>query len=72
MDQMIKKMNNTKLIKIKDVDLIVIEEVKKITEDYQINKNPVISSINFSNIIMILILLIMDITFSFKITKEYS
>lgn len=69
---MIKKMNNTKLIKIKDVDLIVIEEVKKITEDYQINKNPVISSINFSNIIMILILLIMDITFSFKITKEYS
>ena len=69
---MINKMNNTKLIKIKDVDLIVIEEVKKITEDYQINKNPVISSINFSNIIMILILLIMDITFSFKITKEYS
>lgn len=69
---MIKKINNTKLIKIKDVDLIVIEEVKKITEDYQINKNPVISSINFSNIIMILILLIMDITFSFKITKEYS
>ena len=69
---MIKKMNNTKLIKIKDVELIVIEEVKKITEDYQINKNPVISSINFSNIIMILILLIMDITFSFKITKEYS
>ena len=30
-------MNNTKLIEIKDVDLIVIEEIKKITEEYQIN-----------------------------------
>ena len=30
-------MNNTRLIEIKDVDLIVIEEIKKITEEYQIN-----------------------------------
>lgn len=58
--------------KMKDVDLIVVEEIKKITEDYQINKNPVLTSINFSYIIMISILLIMNITFSFKITKEYS
>ena len=69
---MIKKMNNRKLLEINDVDLITIEEVKKITKDYQINKNPVLTSLNISDIIMILILLIMDITFSFKITKEYS
>ena len=69
---MIKKMNNRKLLEINDVDLIAIEEVKKITKDYQINKNPVLTSLNISDIIMILILLIMDITFSFKITKEYS
>ena len=30
-------MNNTRLIEIKDVDLIVIDEIKKITEEYQIN-----------------------------------
>ena len=30
-------MNNTRLIEIKDVDLIAIEELKKITEEYQIN-----------------------------------
>lgn len=30
-------MNNTKLIGIKDVDLIAIEEIKKITKEYQIN-----------------------------------
>lgn len=30
-------MNNTRLIEIKDVDLIAIEEIKKITEEYQIN-----------------------------------
>ena len=65
-------MNNRKLLEINDVDLITIEEVKKITKDYQINKNPVLTSLNISDIIMILILLIMDITFSFKITKEYS
>ena len=29
-------MNNTRLIEIKDVDLIAIEEIKKITEEYQI------------------------------------
>ena len=56
--------------KMKDVDLIVVEEIKKITEDYQINKNPVLTSINFSYIIMISILLIMNITFSFKQTKR--
>ena len=39
--------------KMKDVDLIVVEEIKKITEDYQINKNPVLTSINFSYIILL-------------------
>ena len=51
----------------KDVDLIVVEEIKKITEDYQINKNPVISSLNISDIILLLIPLIMFVgTFYIK------
>lgn len=54
-------MNNTKLIEIKDVDLITIEEVKKITEDYNINKNPVLSSLQFSDVILISIPIIMFI-----------
>lgn len=53
--------------KMKDVDLIVVEEIKKITEDYQINKNPVISSLNISDIILLLIPLIMFVgTFYIK------
>ena len=47
MDQMINKM--------KDVDLIVIEEVKKITEDYNINKNPVLTSLNITDVILLII-----------------
>ena len=53
--------------KMKDVDLIAIEEVKKITEDYQINKNPVLRSLNISDIIMLLIPLMLFVgTFHIK------
>lgn len=47
--------------KMKDVDLITIEEIKKITEDYNINKNPILSSLQFSDIILISIPIIMFI-----------
>lgn len=51
----------------KDVDLIAIEEIKKITEDYNINKNPVLRSLNISDIIMLLIPLMLFVgTFYIK------
>lgn len=60
-------MNNTRLIEIKDVDLIAIEEIKKITEDYQINKNPVLRSLNISDFIMLSIPLMLFVgTFYIK------
>lgn len=60
-------MNNTRLTEIKDVDLIVIEEVKKITEDYQINKNPVLRSLNITDIILLVIPLMLFVgTFYIK------
>lgn len=43
----------------KDVDLIAIEEIKKITEDYNINKNPVLRSLNITDVIMLSIPLIL-------------
>ena len=53
--------------KMKDVDLIVVEEIKKITEDYNINKNPVLRSLNISDIIMLSIPLMLFIgTFYIK------
>lgn len=56
-------MNN----KISDTDLIVIEEVKKITEDYQINKNPVLTSLNITDVILLVIPLMLFVgTFYIK------
>lgn len=46
-------MNNRRLMEIDDTDLIAIEEVKKITEEYQINKNPVLTSLNITNVILL-------------------
>lgn len=43
-------MNNTKLLTIKDVDLIAIEEVKKITEEYQINNKTFLIVKNYSDV----------------------
>ena len=43
-------MNNTRLIEIKDVDLIAIEEIKKITEEYQINNQTFLIVKNYSDI----------------------
>ena len=43
-------MNNTRLIEIKDVDLIAIEEIKKITEEYQINNKTFLIVKSFSDI----------------------
>ena len=43
-------MNNTKLLTIKDVDLIAIEELKKITEEYQINNKTFLIVKNYSDI----------------------
>ena len=60
-------MNNTRLIEIKDVDLIAIEEVKKITKDYQINKNPVLRSLNITDVILLVIPLMLFVgTFYIK------
>ena len=60
-------MNNTRLIEIKDVDLIAVEEVKKITGDYQINKNPVLTSLNISDVILLAVPLMLFIgTFYIK------
>ena len=60
-------MNNTRLIEIKDVDLIVIDEIKKITEDYQINKNSVLTSLNITDVILLVIPLMLFIgTFYIK------
>ena len=60
-------MNNRRLMEIDDTDLIVIEEVKRITEDYNINKNPVLRSLNISDIIMLLIPLMLFVgTFYIK------
>lgn len=60
-------MNNRKLLEINDADLIAIEEVKKITEDYNINRNPVLSSLQFSDVILLVIPLIMFVgTFYIK------
>lgn len=43
-------MNNTRLIEIKDVDLIAIEEIKKITKEYQINNKTFLIVKSFSDI----------------------
>ena len=60
-------MNNRRLIEIDDTDLIAIEEVKKITKDYQINKNPVLRSLNITDIIMLSIPLMLFVgTFHIK------
>lgn len=60
-------MNNRRLMKIEDTDLIAIEEVKKITKDYQINKNPVLRSLNITDIIMLSIPLMLFVgTFHIK------
>ena len=53
--------------KMKDVDLIAIEEIKKITEDYNINKNPVLRSLNITDVILLSIPLMLFVgTFYIK------
>lgn len=60
-------MNNKRLMEIDNTDLIVIEEVKKITEDYNINKNPVLRSLNITDVILLSIPLMLFIgTFYIK------